>query len=150
MKIRTARFGMIEVEDDQIINMPEGVIGFEDRKKFTLLNHSPDSPFKWFQSVDEPDLAFVIMDPFPFVPDYKVDINEADLKFLGAKDASQVLILAFVSIKQKTLAITANLMGPVVVNLESLIAKQLILSDSPYSSRHQIMQPDPVPSSKTH
>lgn len=150
MKIDTTRFGEVEVEDDQIISMPEGIIGFEECRKFALLDHSPDSPFKWFQSVDDPGLAFVIIDPFPFVSDYKVDLKEADLEFLGAKDAADVLILTFVSIKRESSSITANLMGPVIINLTNLIAKQLILSDTSYSPSHRIMQPESVPSSHIH
>lgn len=141
MKINTTRFGAVNVEDSQIITMPEGVIGFEGNKKYAILDHAPESPFKWFQSVDEPGLAFVIMDPLHFFQDYEVDIKKTDLEFLGVKDKSGLLILTFVSIKRETSAVTANLLGPIAINLKNFIAKQLVLSDSNYSSSHDLMAP---------
>lgn len=146
MKIQTTRFGEVEVEDNQIVTMPEGVIGFEDCKKYALLDHSPESPFKWFQSVEVSDLAFVVMDPFPFVPDYRVDLKKSDLAFLDADDPSQTLTLVFISIKRDSSSVTANLLGPVVINLRNFIGKQLVLSDTPYSSNYDILQHDPVSS----
>lgn len=142
MEINTTRFGAVNVEDSQIITMPEGVIGFEGNKKYAILDHSPDSPFKWFQSVEEPGLAFVIMDPIHFFPEYEVDIKKSDLEFLGVNDKSGLLILTFVSIKRETSAVTANLLGPIAINLKNFIAKQLVLSDSNYSSSHDLMAPE--------
>lgn len=139
MEINTTRFGRIEVEDDQIVTMPEGVIGFEGNKKYAILDHSPESPFKWFQSVEEPGLAFAITDPLQFFQDYKVDLKKTDLEFLGAKEESDLLVLAFVSVKRETATVTANLLGPIVINLKNLVAKQLILSDSNYSSSQDLM-----------
>lgn len=150
MKIHTKRFGDVEVEDSQIISMPEGVIGFEEYTRYALLDHSPDSPFKWFQAVEDPELAFVITDPFNFVPDYKVDVSKADKDFLSIKDVDEALILTLVSIKRESSSVTANLTGPIVINLETLVAKQVVLSDSPYSSNHDILQQDSVSSSEVN
>ena len=146
MKIRTTRFGEVEVEDGHIVTMPEGVIGFSEYRKYALLDHSPESPFKWFQSVEIPDLAFAVIDPFPFVPDYKVDLRKSDLAFLDAEDSSHTLILVFVSIKRETSSVTANLLGPLVINLRNFKGKQVVLSDSPYSSSYDILQHDSVSS----
>jgi len=144
MDIQTTRFGKIHVADNQIITMPEGIIGFEGKMRYALLDHSEDSPFKWFQSVEEPGLAFVVMDPFPFFPDYKVDIADADLKILDTKDSEDLLILIFVSIKRDRAAVSANLLGPIVINLKNLVARQLVLSDTSYSPSHKIFSSDPV------
>ncbi len=147
MKIQTTRFGEVDVEDDQIVNMPEGIMGFEECKRYSLLDHSPESPFKWFQSVEDPGLAFVIVDPLLFVSDYQVDIPKVDLELLDIQNLSSVLLLAFVAIKRETSSVTANLQAPIAINLENLQGKQLVIPDSIYSPSHDISQPQVVESS---
>ena len=75
MKIKTTRFGTITIEEEKIISMPFGMLGFPDVRRFVMLQHKEDSPFFWYQSVDDPILAFVIMSPFLFKPDYNVDVE---------------------------------------------------------------------------
>ena len=75
MKIKTARFGTIDIEEEKIIKMPFGMLGFPDKKKFIVLQHQENSPFFWYQSVDDLGLAFVITNPFLFIPDYKIDLE---------------------------------------------------------------------------
>jgi len=58
VKIRTTRFGEIEVEDEAVISVPGGLIGFSDQERYVIIEHKPESPFFWFQAVDRPDLAF--------------------------------------------------------------------------------------------
>ena len=77
MKVNTTRFGTLTLEEEKIIDMPSGMLGFPDKRRFVILNHREDSPFFWYQSVDDPDLAFVITSPFLFHPEYDVDLTEA-------------------------------------------------------------------------
>jgi flagellar assembly factor FliW len=130
MKTSTSRFGSIEFRDDAIISFPTGVIGFPDSNRYVILDHDRDVPFKWLQSVNEPDVAFVVMDPVLFKPDYRVEVEEEDIPELDAHDESDLTMFVLLTIPSGDPAgITANLRGPVVVNHRRRIAKQIILDD---------------------
>jgi len=144
LQIATTRFGALEIQEEQIIHMPSGIIGFPDQKKYVLLEQKKGSPFIWLQSVDNGALAFVLIDPLLFKPDYNVEIGPEDAEDLGLKNGGkEARIMAIVNILNrgedgKPTAITANLLGPIVINLEKRLAKQVVLYDGQYSHRHPI------------
>ncbi|MCX8117529.1 MAG: flagellar assembly protein FliW [Desulfobacterota bacterium] len=132
---------MIEIAEDQILHLPDGMIGFPDEKRFVLLKHSEESPFLWFQSVDNGHLAFVVTDPFWFQPDYdfEIDPQEAEvLELKGHPEEVQTLVVVNLHLSNGPPVITANLLGPIVINLRKRLAKQLVLYRSAYSHRHPI------------
>ena len=139
MEIETTRFGHVEIDEDLIITLPEGILGFEDCKRYIILDHvDKESPFKWFQSIDDPSLAFVITDPLIFVPDYKAKIHKEELKGIELSDAKTALIVVIVNIKRDHSEITINLQGPLVINPEKKLAKQAIMRTDDYDVRHVI------------
>ena len=139
MEIETTRFGHVEIDENLIITLPEGILGFEDCKRYIILDHvDKESPFKWFQSIDDPSLAFVITDPLIFVPDYKAKIHKEELKGIELSDATKALIVVIVNIKRDHSEITINLQGPLVINPEKKLAKQAIMRTDDYSVRHVI------------
>lgn len=123
--------------------MSSGMIGFPEDKRFVLLEHKKDSPFVWFQSVDHGSLAFVLIDPLLFKPDYEIQIGPEDMVALevenGGEGIQGVQPWAIVNIsKGEPREITANLLGPIVFNLQKKLAKQVILYHQPYSHRFPI------------
>jgi len=144
LQIATTRFGALEIQEEQIIHMPAGIIGFPDQRKYVLLEQKKGSPFMWLQSVDNGALAFVLIDPLLFKPDYKVEIGPEDAEDLGLKNGgNEAQIMAIVNILNrgedgKPTAITANLLGPIVINPEKKLAKQVVLYGGQYSHRHPI------------
>ena len=82
MVIKTTRFGEIEIDESRIIHFAEGLVGFPEDKKYVVMEHKPGSPFMWLQSLSSPNLAFVIMNPFLFYPDYLKDISPEEEKVL--------------------------------------------------------------------
>ena len=140
MKLTTKHFGLIEINEKGIINFPEGIPGFEEVKKFVLLgNASQDNPFLWLQSVDRPDLAFVIIDPKIFNPDYIVDVDDSEVEILDIKDNEKVLVYAIVVIPEDPTKITANLKAPVLINTMNNRGKQVTLEKGNYLIRHYIL-----------
>jgi flagellar assembly factor FliW len=140
MKLTTKHFGLIEIDEKGIINFPEGIPGFEEVKKFVLLgNASQDNPFLWLQSVDRPDLAFVIIDPKIFNPDYIVDVDDSEVEILDIKDNEKVLVYAIVVIPEDPTKITANLKAPVLINTMNNRGKQVTLEKGNYLIRHYIL-----------
>lgn len=141
MKITTSRFGTIEVEEQEVIHLENGMIGFPEEKRFVLLRHHEESPFFWFQSVEKGDLAFVLTDPFWFQPDYDIEISQEDAESLGLRSPSegiQTLVVVNIHSSNGTSEITANLLGPIIINLHNRLAKQIVLYRTPYSHRHPL------------
>jgi flagellar assembly factor FliW len=140
LQIETSRFGTITVEEGQVLRLPEGIIGFPEWTRFILLDHREGSPFRWFQSVENHDLAFVLMNPLELVSDYDIDLSPEDSRLLQVdQPAAEIQALVVVNIsKQSPREITANLMAPVVINSEKKIGKQVILYQTDYSVRHSV------------
>jgi len=138
LNIDTIRFGNIEIEEEKVITIVEGMFGFPGRHRYIILEHKEGSPFRWFQCVDDPSLAFVIIDPEMFQPQYRAAVPKEHLLALGLQDPLQAAVFVVVNIASDHSMITANLEGPVVVNPEKMVGRQIVLSDSSYSTRHVI------------
>lgn len=138
MLIQSTRFGEIEVADAELIRFPAGLPGFPAEHAFAFLPYQPDSPFAFLQSATDPDLSFVITDPFPFFKDYSFKLEDAILAELGLADDNLPRIVNIVRIPEKTEEMTANLLAPIVINWASRMAMQIVLEKSPYTVRHRL------------
>ncbi len=134
LKVKSTRFGELEIEEGKIINMPEGVIGFPE-KRFLLL--SPEKgPFHWLQAVDNPDLAFVVADPKTCVEDYCLKLTPEECRKLGLDDGTHAVELAVVTMNSNPMEVTINLLGPIVFNPDNMTALQIVLENGNYTTRH--------------
>lgn len=143
MKIETARFGEVDVPEERLIQFVEPILGFEESGSYVLLEHAEDSPFNWLQSAQEPELAFVVTHPKLFNIDYDVSIPDEIVERLSLSAPEDVLILNIVNIPAENPSLmTANLLGPVVINQNQGIAMQVVLHESSYSTKTRLI-PDP-------
>jgi flagellar assembly factor FliW len=127
MQLNTAHFGDIEISEEEIINFPEGIPGFEDNKKYVLIgNESNEAVFFWLQSIDSPELCFVVTDPFMVYDGYTVDVADEDVELLGITDSNNVLTLTIVIIPENMNEIRVNLKAPILINVEKKTGKQII------------------------
>ena len=143
MKIKTTRFGTITIEEEKIISMPFGMLGFPDVRRFVMLQHKEDSPFFWYQSVDDPMLAFVIMSPFLFKPDYNVDVENGlkEMSWNEKEKQNNLELYVVVNIpKGVPDKMTANLIGPILINNKIHQAVQMVISDSPYTHKFPLVR----------
>ena len=143
LKVDTTKFGPITVDEQKIIIMPFGMLGFPDEKRYVIVQHKEDSPFFWYQSVDDPSLAFVITSPFFFVPDYSVSLDDAinQMSWDDEKIEQKIELYVVVNIPNGAPnKMTANLIGPILVNTESFQALQMVVTDSPYSHRFPLLK----------
>lgn len=138
MHIETSRFGSIEVDESRFIMFEQGILGFPVEKRFALIQTAEGSGFYWLQAVDRADLAFVVCDPRLFVPDYRAPIKTEELGQIGLTDTNGAQV--FIIVNKVDDLLTGNLQGPLVVNVETRSAKQLVLSDKRYSTRHPLMR----------
>jgi len=141
MKIETTRFGSIEVDEDKIITFTKGILGFPDDKRYALLPHKKNSPFLWLQSIDSPDLAFVVMDPGFIKSDYTFEIPDEIEKELKINTPEEVDTLVIITIRSdsngKKIKMSANLLGPIVINVEKRLAAQIVLDPKKFPVRYE-------------
>jgi flagellar assembly factor FliW len=139
--IATKHFGQIVVREDQIITFSPGLLGFSELHRYILIEHGQESPFLWLQCVDQPDLAFVVIDPLFVLPNYQIGPLNGVQKELDLKNPHDLKILVILTIPPgHPQDMTANLMGPLLINLANRRGKQLVLESSPYSHKHPVIK----------
>ena len=137
MNVMTLRFGEIDIDENRIIEMPDGMLGFPDRR-FVILSPDNQAPFFWFQSLDTPELAFVVTDPASFVQGYEVNLTPDEYERIELERDMEIIILAVVTMASEVAKITLNLQGPVVVNPQKMLAKQIVLEEGKYVTKHPL------------
>lgn len=144
LNIQTARFGEVNVDAERVIHFVEPILGFPDSQRYVILDHAEDSPFKWLQSVDEAELAFVVTNPKFFGIEYEFSLSDAVVAQLGVSSVEDALVMNIVNIPQTDPAkMTANLMGPIVASQSQRKAMQVVLSESNFSTKTRLI-PDEV------
>lgn len=142
MLLKTTRFGEIEINPDDSVEFVDGILGFPRETKFIVLDGPDDCPLKWLQSITSPDLAFVILDPATFKPDYSVPISKSELEKIGLDSVEEAVVAVILFVPENPHDITANLLGPLVFNPEKKTACQLVLSGTNYSTKHRVYPDD--------
>ncbi len=133
MKINTRVFGEVDIEEEKIITFENGIIGFPEMKRFTLLydmEKGTDVGIRFLQSIDEPNFAMPVMDPLLVKEDYSPEVDEELLKGLGELNDDNLLVLVTVSVPSDLTKMTVNLQGPIVVNVTTRKACQIIVDGS--------------------
>lgn len=139
MTVNTKAYGTIQVDERQRIAFSAGLFGFEGLHDYVLLD-SEKQPYYWLQSTESVDTAFVLIDPFLFRPDYEMDINDDELAEIGVTSPENALFFTIVTIPQDGSPMTANLQGPIIINREKRLAKQVVLSDPRWHTKHDIQR----------
>jgi flagellar assembly factor FliW len=137
MEIETTRFGKLSVEDERTITFPNGLLGFPDHTRFALIQTGEENYFFWLQSIDEPNLAFVVTDPTIFFKDYQVPVREETWQDLQLADETDVQ--CFVICNKVGEWLTGNLLGPIVINSQNRVAQQIVLTEKKWTTRQPLM-----------
>ena len=139
MKITTRLFGEIDIEEDKIITFEDGIVGFPFLKRFTLIQdqESENNVIMWLQSMDEGVFAMPVMPPSIIIEDYAPTIHESSLEKLGNLTDDNTYSLVTVTVTDKIEEITANLKAPIIINMDTLKASQLIVEDD-YQVKHPL------------
>jgi len=139
VKVTTTRFGELELEECKVISMPDGMVGFSERR-FIILNPENGGPFCWLQALDNPDLSFVVVDPARFFPEYRVKLTREEYDKLQLEATDESVLLCVVTMAADPRQITINLQGPIVVNPAGMIARQIVL-DGNHATRQLLFAP---------
>lgn len=141
MKLISEKLGEIRYEEDEVITFPEGLLGFPEKRRYIFVNHREESPLKWLQSLDEPSLGFVVINPLLLKPDYQIQIDKKDLALLRNSDPAHIAIWTLVSFSHDAPEeSTTNLLGPLAINYETRLGKQLVLDPTRYDVRYPLFQ----------
>lgn len=135
MKFRTTRFGEIEYPEEVVITFPDGVLGYPEDHPYILLEHDAEgSPFKWLQSLSNPDLAFIVIEPAQVNPDYAIKLDVDTVRIIGTEHPEECAMMSIVNVpKGRPHGMTANLKAPLVVNAETRRGRQVVLSTQAYA-----------------
>lgn len=142
MRIKTIRFGEMEIEEEQVLTFPLGLLGFPDEKAYVPIQHREKAPLCFLQSLDTPELTFIIADPFYFLgKGYIIDIPENDLEALEIISPEDIGVYVILTIREQGQRISANLAAPLVINMSNRIGRQIILDNSLYNSQFMLNSP---------
>ena len=140
MEIQTSRFGPVKLSAEDIVQFPEGVLGFNDLRQFVLLDDPNDEIFAWLQSCEIPQIAFPILEPELFAPNYEVLLTKHDLEALQLGPQGKRRYFTIVTIPEDAMQMTANLKAPVIINIDKRIGRQCVLQDNNLAIREPIFQ----------
>lgn len=143
MKLATRIFGEVEIEDSKIISFPNGIIGFPDLKRFTLVHDEEEgnsSGIKWLQSIDETGFAMPVIDPLIVCPDYSPEIDKNVISDIGDLNDDDILVLVTVTVPHDLKQMTVNLMGPFVINVPDKRGAQAIVENADYPVKFPIYE----------
>jgi flagellar assembly factor FliW len=134
--IETGRFGQLTVGNDESITIPQGILGFPELTKFCLVDPGDETLILWLQSQQDSKIAFPVLEPKVFRPDYAARLSSAELRELKLENVNQSAVFAILTIPEDATLMTANLKAPIVINLKEQQAKQVVLQENEYSIKH--------------
>ena len=133
MQYSTSRFGVIDVDEKQVINIKGGLLGFTNLNKYIIIHHRGQGPFVWLQSLERPELAFPLLDPHLVYPDYLLEISREDAGEIGIESEEEVTIFVLVAIRSGSRQLQLNMQGPLIINRKNNQAMQFIDHHCSYS-----------------
>jgi flagellar assembly factor FliW len=147
--VESEKLGEIEVDETKVLTFPHGLLGFDDMRRFALVDTHDSGLYYWLQSLDDPGLAFLTAVPWPFFPDYEFELPDADRDALGlvepddssAGDAP-TMVLCLLTVDHAAddqRDITANLLGPLVINSTTRVGRQVVLVDGDFTTRAPLL-----------
>lgn len=138
MMIQTKYHGEIEINTDDVLRFEKGIPGFADEKKFILLPLSDKHTYSIMQSVIHPYIAFVVTNPFNFFHEYDFQLEDLIVEELEMKSEEEVNVFTILTVADPFKNTTANLQAPIIINKSNRKAKQVILNDGKYKTKHPI------------
>ena len=138
MQVHTPSFGELEIPDDAVLTFSQGIFGFPELRECCLLPYDPGSGLRWLQCLNDANLTFLTVEPHVLFPDYDVNLADSDAGLLGLSRAEDAAILTLVTISAGGRAVTTNLAAPIIINIRTREARQIILDDERYLTRHMI------------
>lgn len=150
MRIDNTKLGDVEFDDARIVTLPEGILGFPDARRYVVIDVREGSNLKWLLSVDRPELALVVTDPYAWFPDYRTPLSDSDAAALAFREEDELSVMAIVTVRgRRREDTTVNLRAPIAVNLRTLLGKQVVLSEDRWGIQVPLPVETPPPTGAT-
>lgn len=143
MVAETKFFGIIDIEEDKIIDFVNGIIGFENMHQFAIVydvEKGKDAGISWLQSMEEPSLALPVVDPFAIMEDYNPIVEDELLAAIGNPLDEEIYILLAMTVPSDITKVTVNLKAPFIINTTTRQAKQMIVDNSDYAVKYNVYE----------
>lgn len=127
MILDTLRFGQVNINEDSILTFDDGIYGFEDLKRFAIVNCTETEPIYWLQAIDDGDISLPVIDPFIIKDDYVIDVDDKELESIETEKEEDLIVYNVVVLPEDITKITVNLVAPIIINVSNNKAKQVIL-----------------------
>ena len=138
MQLETTRFGKIDIDEQEIIIFNHGLYGFKDEREFVLLVDE-GTPFFWLQSINSPDLSFIVTEPWGFCENYEFDLNDSVQEELKIESEEEILVVNIIVVPDNPKEMTMNLKAPIIVNKDENLAKQVILDEEEWPVKYRML-----------
>lgn len=138
MQLSTSRFGDIEINDEKILRFDEGLPGLEEYKQYVVLQINESYPIIWMQSTENQNVCLPVIDSFLAVPEYAFNISDEDASELALTGPENLHVLSVLVITENLEGMTMNLAAPIIINIETGRAKQIILNGGEYNVRYPV------------
>lgn len=140
MIIKTGRFGNLSIEENEVISVPAGILGFPEYKRFCVVDPGDETLILWLQSTENPEISFPILEPKIFKSDYTVRLSAAELRELRLDSINHAAVFSILTINEDIASMTANLKAPLVINLKEKTARQVVLQENEYGIKHPMFK----------
>lgn len=137
LMVESDQLGSMDVAETSVIEFPAGLIGFPEHRRYAMVGADDGGFYTWLQSIDEPSLAFLVVVPAPFFPDFAPTIRDEDCAAIGLVEPEDAQLLCMVTVSDA--AVTANLLGPIVLNVRTRLARQVVLNDTDLTTKAPIV-----------
>lgn len=143
MLVKTKHFGEVDLDEDKVITFADGIIGFEDCKRYTILYNNEEggnNTISWLQSLDAPELALPVISPLSVMADYNPIVEDEVLKPLGELTEENVILFLTLSVPTDITKMSANLKAPIVINADTKKGCQIIAENPDYVIKYNIYE----------
>ena len=146
MIVQSAVYGPLEISEEEVVTFVHGIPGFESLTRFAIAAPEGVEPFRIMQSLEQPEISFILTSPYHFFPDYDFQLPEAVQEDLSIEKPDDIEVWNIVTVRGQIQDATVNLLAPIIVNRKKRIGRQAILNESGYQLRHRIYPEQPAAS----
>ena len=145
MRLFGTRFGTVDYEEQDVLQLSEGLVGLPQLERFLVMEFAEQAPFRWLQSLDDPAIGFLIADPVLFDAGFNLALDEQDLRDLDVSAPEDLTIFVLCTRRGPWAATTGNLLGPIIVHTTARRGRQIIVEDAGYSTHAPLRKALRVP-----
>jgi len=140
MKFTSKFHGEIEYKEKDVISFGKGILGFEELKKFILVNLDEYEPFKLLHSIEDDEIGLIVTSPYNFFEDYEIKLSEETIRNLKIESPEEVFVVTTITLDSDIKKTTTNLQGPIIINISNKLGEQIIVDSAKYKVKEPLVR----------